>query len=71
LEAYASGHLWPSWRKAVPKKLNAGVIGVGTMGKRHAENLRRPIPEAKLVAVRDTDLTRAQEVATELEIEYF
>jgi inositol 2-dehydrogenase len=55
----------------VPKKLNAGVIGVGTMGKRHAKNLRHLIPEAKLVAVADADLKRAQEVATQLELEYF
>ena len=55
----------------MPKKLNVGVIGVGTMGKRHAENLRRLVPEAKLVAVADADLKRAHEVATELEIEYF
>jgi predicted dehydrogenase len=41
------------------------------MGKRHAENLRRLIPEANLVAVADADLQRAREVAQELEIEQF
>ena len=32
-------------------KLGVGVIGVGTMGKRHAENLRRLIPEAQLIGI--------------------
>ena len=40
------------------------------MGKRHAENLRRLIPEARLVAVADADLDRARQVAAELEIEH-
>lgn len=35
-------------------KLGVGVIGVGLMGRRHAENLRSFIPKAKLVAVADT-----------------
>jgi len=47
-----------------------GVVGVGTMGKRHAENVRRLIPEAQLIAVADADLTRARQVAAELEIEH-
>ena len=34
-------------------KLGMGVVGVGTMGKRHAENIRRLIPEARLIAVAD------------------
>ena len=37
-------------------KLGMGVVGVGTMGKRHAENIRRLIPEAQLIAVADADL---------------
>src|SRR5580692_6888326 len=32
------------------RKLGVGVLGVGEMGKRHAENLRRLVPEARLVA---------------------
>src|SRR5437867_7645654 len=40
------------------------------MGKRHAENIRRLIPEAQLIALADTDLARAKQVATELEIEH-
>src|SRR5580700_6539082 len=52
-------------------KLGIGVIGVGTMGKQHARNIRCLIPEANLIAVADTDLKRAQQVASELEIEHF
>jgi len=51
-------------------KLGMGVVGVGTMGKRHAENIRRLIPEAQLIAVADADLARARRVAAELEIEH-
>jgi predicted dehydrogenase len=39
------------------------------MGKRHAENLRRNVPEARLVAIADVSAERARQVATELEIE--
>ena len=46
-------------------KLGMGVVGVGTMGKRHAENIRRLIPEARLIAVADADLERAKQVAAE------
>ncbi len=49
-------------------KLGVGVLGVGEMGKRHAENLRRLVPEAQLVAVADVDAGRARQVAAELEI---
>ena len=34
-------------------KIGLGVVGVGTMGKHHAENVRYRIPEAQLVAVAD------------------
>jgi predicted dehydrogenase len=40
------------------------------MGKRHAENIRRLVPEARLVAVADVDATRAKRVAAELEIDH-
>ena len=50
-------------------KIGVGVIGVGEMGKRHAENLVRAVPKARLVAVADANLERAQSVAQELEIE--
>jgi len=50
-------------------KLGIGVVGVGEMGKRHAENLRRLVPQAKLIAVADANGERARQVAEELEIE--
>src|SRR5260370_39798191 len=39
------------------------------MGRRHAENFRRAVPHARLVAVADIDLERARTVAAELEID--
>ena len=39
------------------------------MGRRHAENLRRLVPNAQLVAVADALEDRARQVASELEIE--
>src|SRR5438046_1216708 len=51
-------------------KLGIGVIGVGTLGRRHAENLRRAIPAAQLIAVADADGGRAKQVASELEIQH-
>ena len=52
-------------------KLGVGVLGIGRMGKRHAENLRSFIPEAKLVAVADVDLEGARRLATALEIDHY
>jgi inositol 2-dehydrogenase len=52
-------------------KLGVAAIGVGTMGRRHAENLRRNVPEAHLVAVMDTDRERAERAAAELEVDSF
>jgi predicted dehydrogenase len=52
------------------RKLGVGVLGVGEMGKRHAENLRRLVPHARLVAVADADAARAGKVAGELEIDH-
>jgi inositol 2-dehydrogenase len=51
-------------------KLGLGVLGVGEMGKRHAENLRHLVPQARLVAVADVAASRARQVAAELEIEH-
>jgi inositol 2-dehydrogenase len=51
------------------RKLGVGVVGIGEMGRRHAENLRRNVPEARLVAVADVSETRARQTATELEID--
>ncbi len=52
-------------------KLGVGVVGVGTMGRQHAYNLRHLIPEAQLIAVADTDIQRAKLVAAELEIAHY
>jgi predicted dehydrogenase len=52
------------------RKLGVGVLGVGEMGRRHAENLRRLVPGATLVAVADVALDRARQAATELEIDH-
>jgi len=41
------------------------------MGKRHAENLRRLVPDAHLVALADVDAARVRNAATELEIEHW
>ncbi len=51
------------------RRLGVGVLGVGEMGKRHAENLRRLVPEARLAAVADAFPERARQVANELEID--
>lgn len=51
------------------RKLGVAVVGVGTLGKRHAENLRCRISDAELVAVVDSDPARATQVTEELEIE--
>ncbi len=52
------------------RKLGIGVLGIGEMGKRHAENLRRNVPEARLVAVADVAEGRARQTAAELEIDH-
>ncbi len=51
------------------RRLGVGVLGVGEMGRRHAENLRHLVPPARLVAVADVAGERARQVASELEIE--
>ncbi len=53
------------------EKLGVGVIGVGAMGQRHAENLRHLTPGAWLVAVADADPQRVKRVADGLEIEHY
>jgi predicted dehydrogenase len=50
------------------QKLGVGVLGVGEMGRRHAENLRQLVPHAQLVAVADVNTERARQTAADLEI---
>jgi len=50
-------------------KLRVGVLGVGEMGLRHAENIRHRVSNAQLVGVADVALDRARRVAADLEIE--
>jgi myo-inositol 2-dehydrogenase / D-chiro-inositol 1-dehydrogenase len=45
------------------KKLKLGIIGAGRIGKVHAETLAFRVPEANAVAIADTNVTMAQEVA--------
>jgi len=52
-------------------KIGLGVVGVGTMGKHHAENVRYRIPEAQLVAIADADGDRARRVSSELEVAHY
>jgi scyllo-inositol 2-dehydrogenase (NAD+) len=51
-------------------KLGVGVLGIGEMGRRHVENLRRAVPNARLVAVADVNAAHASRVAAEFEIEH-
>ncbi len=51
-------------------KLGVAVVGVGKLGRRHAENVRRAIPNAQLIAVADADEQLASQVAAELEVEH-
>lgn len=47
------------------KDLGVGVIGVGLLGRRHAANLARRVPGARLVAVADVRADAARAVADE------
>src|SRR5438309_10316605 len=46
--------------------IGVGVVGVGLMGRRHAENAAHSIPGARLAAVFDADRTVAAGLANEL-----
>lgn len=48
--------------------LSFGVIGVGEMGKFHAETLQYHVPGARLTAIADVNFARAQAVASDLEV---
>lgn len=51
------------------RKIGIGVLGVGEMGRRHAENIRRLVPNATLAGIADVNLQRARQSASELEID--
>lgn len=48
-------------------RIGVGVVGVGTMGRRHAENAAYSIPGARLAAVFDADRALAASVAAGLD----
>ncbi len=52
------------------KRLRVGVVGVGYLGKFHAEKYAR-MPEVELVGVADIDARRAEEVARQLNTQAF
>jgi inositol 2-dehydrogenase len=52
------------------RKLGIGVVGIGEMGRRHAENLRRNVPEARVIALADVSEDRVRQTAAELEIDH-
>jgi scyllo-inositol 2-dehydrogenase (NAD+) len=52
------------------KKLGVGILGVGDMGKCHAQNILRFVPEARLEAIADPDSGRLKAVADELGLEH-
>ena len=51
------------------KKLGVGIIGVGAIGRFHAENLARNIPNVTLVGIADSNVSAAKEMGTKLGIE--
>jgi myo-inositol 2-dehydrogenase / D-chiro-inositol 1-dehydrogenase len=51
------------------RKLGVGMIGVGAIGRLHAENLALNIPKAFLAGIADANLSVAKEVAAKLGVE--
>jgi myo-inositol 2-dehydrogenase / D-chiro-inositol 1-dehydrogenase len=51
------------------KRVGFGVVGVGAMGRVHAENLALKIPRAKLVAIADTIVEPARKLASSLGVD--
>ena len=52
------------------RKLKIGIIGAGRIGKVHANNLSRRVPDAEVIAVSDVDESSAQELASQLGVMY-
>jgi myo-inositol 2-dehydrogenase/D-chiro-inositol 1-dehydrogenase len=49
--------------------LSIGLIGAGRIGRIHSGNIANRIPDARLVAVADIDLSAAEAVAAEMNVE--
>lgn len=49
-------------------RINIGIIGVGRIGKVHAESIAYKLPEIKIKAISDIDLNNAKEVALKYDI---
>ncbi|GAA0078091.1 Gfo/Idh/MocA family oxidoreductase [Clostridium sp. CTA-5] len=52
------------------KKVNFGIVGLGRLGKVHAENLAFKIPNANLLAVCSIDKNQVEEIQKEWNIQY-
>src|SRR5438132_977019 len=52
--------------QTVSKELRLGVVGIGSIGRVHAENLAGRISNARLIAVADTNLPAAETLASSL-----
>jgi len=50
-------------------QIGVAVIGVGSMGRRHAENLLRAVPDARVVAVVDANAELAKKVVSDLGVD--
>jgi myo-inositol 2-dehydrogenase / D-chiro-inositol 1-dehydrogenase len=50
------------------RRVSFGVVGVGAMGRVHAENLALKIPRAKLIAIADTLIEPAKKLASNLDV---
>jgi predicted dehydrogenase len=51
-------------------KIRVGVVGVGHLGKLHA-NLYREVPQANLIGIFDTDTKKAQNIGKELGVKVY
>jgi myo-inositol 2-dehydrogenase/D-chiro-inositol 1-dehydrogenase len=51
------------------KKLGVGIIGVGAIGRLHAENLAKNIPNVTLVGIADSNVSAAKEMGNKLGID--
>lgn len=49
-------------------KVKVGIIGMGRIGKIHAENILKEIPEAEVVSIADIEVNKAKELASKWDI---